>query len=185
MINAAQSGRFRIGGAFEVNRLGFGAMRIVGRGIWGPSAGPRRGAEDAAPPARSRRRLHRHRRFLWPRLFRRADPGGACALRQDPCRDQGRPRAHRTEHLDSARPAGISDPAGAHEPLAARRRDDRFVAVASHRFEGAGQRAVRRDHVADQGQGHPLRRPVGSQRRGDRGGRRRSSRSPRSRTAII
>jgi pyridoxine 4-dehydrogenase len=36
MTNAAQSGRFRIGGAFEVNRLGFGAMRIVGRGIWGP-----------------------------------------------------------------------------------------------------------------------------------------------------
>jgi aryl-alcohol dehydrogenase-like predicted oxidoreductase len=38
MINAAQSGRFRIGGAFEVNRLGFGAMRIVGRGVWGPPA---------------------------------------------------------------------------------------------------------------------------------------------------
>ena len=36
MTNAAQSGRFRIGGAFEVNRLGFGAMRIVGPGIWGP-----------------------------------------------------------------------------------------------------------------------------------------------------
>ena len=36
MINAAQSGRFRIGNAFEVNRLGYGAMRIVGKGIWGP-----------------------------------------------------------------------------------------------------------------------------------------------------
>jgi pyridoxine 4-dehydrogenase len=36
MINAAQSGRFRIGGAFDVNRLGFGAMRVVGRGVWGP-----------------------------------------------------------------------------------------------------------------------------------------------------
>jgi len=33
---ASQSGRFRIGGAFDVNRLGFGAMRIVGRGVWGP-----------------------------------------------------------------------------------------------------------------------------------------------------
>jgi hypothetical protein len=32
MVNAAESGRFRIGGAFHVNRLGFGAMRIVGRG---------------------------------------------------------------------------------------------------------------------------------------------------------
>jgi len=37
MINASQSGRFRIGGAFDVNRLGFGAMRVVGRGIWGES----------------------------------------------------------------------------------------------------------------------------------------------------
>jgi pyridoxine 4-dehydrogenase len=37
MPNAAQSGRFRIGGAFDVNRLGFGAMRVVGRGVWGPS----------------------------------------------------------------------------------------------------------------------------------------------------
>jgi len=36
MSDAAQSGRFRVGGAFEVNRLGFGAMRIVGPGVWGP-----------------------------------------------------------------------------------------------------------------------------------------------------
>ena len=36
MVNAAESGRFRVGGAFDVNRLGFGAMRIVGKGIWGP-----------------------------------------------------------------------------------------------------------------------------------------------------
>ncbi|HEY1863337.1 MAG TPA: aldo/keto reductase [Roseiarcus sp.] len=37
MTNAAESGRFRIGGAFDVNRLGYGAMRIVGQGIWGPT----------------------------------------------------------------------------------------------------------------------------------------------------
>jgi aryl-alcohol dehydrogenase-like predicted oxidoreductase len=36
MVNAAESGGFRVGEAFDVNRLGFGAMRIVGRGIWGP-----------------------------------------------------------------------------------------------------------------------------------------------------
>jgi pyridoxine 4-dehydrogenase len=50
MVNAAQSGRFRIGGAFEVNRLGFGAMRIVGRGVWGPS-------EDRAGALATLRRL--------------------------------------------------------------------------------------------------------------------------------
>ena len=32
---AARSGTFRVGGAIEVNRLGFGAMRITGPGIWG------------------------------------------------------------------------------------------------------------------------------------------------------
>lgn len=35
-LTAAQSGTFRIGGELEVNRLGFGAMRITGKGIWGP-----------------------------------------------------------------------------------------------------------------------------------------------------
>jgi aryl-alcohol dehydrogenase-like predicted oxidoreductase len=35
---AARSGQFKIGGQIEVNRLGFGAMRVTGRGIWGPPA---------------------------------------------------------------------------------------------------------------------------------------------------
>jgi aryl-alcohol dehydrogenase-like predicted oxidoreductase len=34
------SGRFTIGGDLEVNRLGFGAMRITGKGIWGPPKDP-------------------------------------------------------------------------------------------------------------------------------------------------
>lgn len=33
---AARSGQFKIGGALAVNRLGFGAMRVTGKGIWGP-----------------------------------------------------------------------------------------------------------------------------------------------------
>jgi aryl-alcohol dehydrogenase-like predicted oxidoreductase len=33
---AAQSGTFAIGGDLPVHRLGFGAMRITGKGIWGP-----------------------------------------------------------------------------------------------------------------------------------------------------
>jgi pyridoxine 4-dehydrogenase len=35
---AAKSGVFRIGGEIEVRRLGFGAMRVTGSGIWGPPA---------------------------------------------------------------------------------------------------------------------------------------------------
>jgi aryl-alcohol dehydrogenase-like predicted oxidoreductase len=36
--NAALAGHFSIGGDLRVNRLGFGAMRITGKGIWGPPA---------------------------------------------------------------------------------------------------------------------------------------------------
>jgi pyridoxine 4-dehydrogenase len=36
--SAAQSGTFLIGGDMPVHRLGFGAMRITGKGIWGPPA---------------------------------------------------------------------------------------------------------------------------------------------------
>ena len=36
--SAAASGQFKIGGDLTVNRLGFGAMRITGQGIWGEPA---------------------------------------------------------------------------------------------------------------------------------------------------
>lgn len=39
-LDAALSGTFSIGGDLKVNRLGFGAMRITGRGIWGPPENP-------------------------------------------------------------------------------------------------------------------------------------------------
>ena len=48
--NAALSGHFSIGGDLKVNRLGFGAMRVTGRGIWGPPA-------DRAEAIRTLRRL--------------------------------------------------------------------------------------------------------------------------------
>lgn len=45
MINAAKSGSFSIGGKAKVHRLGFGAMRVTGDGVWGP---PRNKAEAIA-----------------------------------------------------------------------------------------------------------------------------------------
>ncbi|MGN6102671.1 MAG: aldo/keto reductase [Devosia sp.] len=48
--DAAQSGHFSIGGDLRVHRLGFGAMRITGRGIWGPPA-------DRSEALRTLRRL--------------------------------------------------------------------------------------------------------------------------------
>ena len=48
--NAAASGHFKIGGDIEIARLGFGAMRLTGPGIWGPTA-------DKAEALRVLRRL--------------------------------------------------------------------------------------------------------------------------------
>ncbi|MGA7569384.1 MAG: aldo/keto reductase [Candidatus Aquilonibacter sp.] len=39
-ISAAASGTFTVGGDMTVNRLGFGAMRITGQGIWGDPKDP-------------------------------------------------------------------------------------------------------------------------------------------------
>ena len=48
--SAAKSGQFKIGGDLTVNRLGFGAMRITGAGIWGQP-------EDRDEALRTLRRL--------------------------------------------------------------------------------------------------------------------------------
>ncbi len=39
-LPAAQAGTFTLGGDLTVNRMGYGAMRITGPGIWGPPADP-------------------------------------------------------------------------------------------------------------------------------------------------
>jgi pyridoxine 4-dehydrogenase len=49
MTTVAKSGSFKIGGEIAVHRLGFGAMRITGPGIWG----------DPADPAEAKRTLKR------------------------------------------------------------------------------------------------------------------------------
>src|ERR1700723_3446286 len=38
ILSAATAGTFTIGGDLTVNRMGYGAMRITGAGIWGPPA---------------------------------------------------------------------------------------------------------------------------------------------------
>jgi aryl-alcohol dehydrogenase-like predicted oxidoreductase len=49
-FSAAASGSFRIGGDITINRLGFGAMRITGKGIWNEP-------DDRAEALRTLRRL--------------------------------------------------------------------------------------------------------------------------------
>ena len=60
---AQASGTFTLGGDLTVNRLGYGAMRITGKGVWGPPADRDEARPRAAPRRRARRRLHRHRRL--------------------------------------------------------------------------------------------------------------------------
>ncbi len=48
--DAHRSGTFKVGGEIEINRLGFGAMRITGNGVWGEPA-------DRAEALRTLRRL--------------------------------------------------------------------------------------------------------------------------------
>src|ERR1700729_754791 len=38
ILSAAATGTFTIGGDLTVNRMGYGAMRITGTGVWGPPA---------------------------------------------------------------------------------------------------------------------------------------------------
>jgi aryl-alcohol dehydrogenase-like predicted oxidoreductase len=49
-LDASKSGSFRIGGEIEVHRLGFGAMRVTGPGIWGQP-------EDRAEAIRTLKRV--------------------------------------------------------------------------------------------------------------------------------
>jgi len=43
VLNATKSGTFKIGGEIAIHRLGYGAMRITGKGVWGEPA-DRKGA---------------------------------------------------------------------------------------------------------------------------------------------
>lgn len=49
-VSASASGTFQLGGELAIHRLGFGAMRITGQGIWGPPA-------DRAESLRTLKRL--------------------------------------------------------------------------------------------------------------------------------
>ncbi len=63
---AKSAGEFLIGGDLRVTRLGFGAMRITGDGVWGEPSN-RAGCPSSAARCRVRNQFHRHRGFLWSR----------------------------------------------------------------------------------------------------------------------
>ena len=109
--NAANAGLLDLAGDLTVHRLGYGAMRITGEGIWGEPP-DRESQGGAAPRRRAGRQLHRHGRLVRAGGQRDAHRRGAAPLRGRPRhRDQGRPGAPgpgrwpangRPEHLRAA-----------------------------------------------------------------------------------
>ena len=98
---AGAAGTIDLGGDLTVNRLGFGAMRITGSGIWGEPPDRDDGQGRAAPRRRAGRELHRHRRLVRPGGERGADRRGAVPVPRRPGhRHQGRPGAARPQPVD-------------------------------------------------------------------------------------
>ena len=89
---AAAAGTIDVGGDLTVNRLGFGAMRITGPGIWGDPPSRDQAIATLRRVVELGRQLHRYRRLLRPRGQRDPDRRGAPPVPGQPGhRDQGRP----------------------------------------------------------------------------------------------
>ena len=115
---AAAAGTLTIGGDLPVNRLGFGAMRVTGKGIWGepPDANVaravlRRAVElganfidtaDAYGPFVSERLIH-EALYPYPRGLLIATKGGLVRPRADTWQPDGRP-----QHLRAACEASLA-----------------------------------------------------------------------------
>ena len=136
-ISAAAAGTIDIGGDLTVNRLGFGAMRVTGRGIWGEPRDRERGQGRAPPCRRARREPDRHRRLLRTGGQRDAHRRGPPPVPRRPRdRHQGRVRAARTRSVDAERPPR-SPPRGVRgEPAPAPARADPAVPAPPPRSEG-------------------------------------------------
>src|SRR6266699_2005777 len=102
---ATRSGTFLLAGELPVHRLGFGAMRLTGEGIWGEP----RDAREAIAVLRRRARSQsdRYRRLLRSRGERAAHCRGALPLPAG-ARDryQGGPRAAWARPVEAERTTG-------------------------------------------------------------------------------
>src|SRR6266496_2448281 len=142
-LPAARSGTFKIGGDLPVHRLGFGAMRITGKGIWGEPqdhdeaiAVLRRAVElgitlidtaDSYGPEVSER-LIAEALHPYPEDLVIATKGGLLRAGPDQWEPDGRP-----EHLRAALEGSLKPQAGA----------DRPVPAAPHRSHGVRGRPAR------------------------------------------
>ena len=102
MIDISKAGTFKLGDRV-VKRMGYGAMQLAGKGVFGQAAeGPRRRNLGAARSPRERRRSCRHQRLLWAPPHQPSDPRGAPFV--------SRPSRHRHQDRRPARRGRIVDP---------------------------------------------------------------------------
>ena len=146
---------FKIGGDLPVHRLGFGAMRITGPGIWGEPA-------DRAEAIRTLRRARElgidfidtadsYGPDVSERLIREAlHPYGNVRV----ATKAGLARTGPDRWVALGRPEYLVQQA-AQEPAESGRRADRPLAAAPDRSPGAGRRAVRRRQGDARAGAHP------------------------------
>ena len=114
-LGARKSGTFKVGGDIKINRLGFGAMRITGPGIWGPPA-------DREEALRTLRRLPElgidfvdTANSYGPDVSEELIHEALHPYRRHADRHQGRVQASRTRQMGDRRAPGLSAPAGDQE----------------------------------------------------------------------
>ena len=168
---AAAAGTIDIGGDLTVNRMGYGAMRITGAGIWGEPAGPGAGQGRAAPGPGTGGQLLRHRGLLRPGGQRDPDRRDLLPLPGGPGhRDQGRPDASRPGPLGAGRPPGAPPRGLRGQPAAAPAGADPALPVPRAGPQGAAGRLDRRPGRAEGRGQDPARRGVELLPRADRRG---------------
>ena len=164
-LPAAAAGSMTLGGDMPVRRMGFGAMRITGQGIWGEPA-------DRAGALRVLRRAVE----LGVTLIDTADSYGpevsekliAEALHPYPAglviATKGGLTRQRARRMAPQRQARIPAPRLREEPEAAAGRPDRPLPAARHRLEGAAGEVGGRAGQAPPGREDPAPRSLQRQR---------------------
>src|SRR5207253_5037621 len=154
---------FQIGGDLEVNRLGFGAMRLTGEGHLGLATRPRKRGQGVEARGRARCEFDRYRRRLRTGNGRAAHRRSAPSLSEGAChRDERRQHPARTRSVGAERSPRLSQTSCRQEFEATSARTDRFVSVAPRRSKGADGRIARRAQGnAERGE-NPARWIIGS-----------------------